>query len=285
MNPVIQGILDRNPWPAPNQAPDENGNNLQATTLFDNRVDSLIAKLDQHVGPVDLLTVRYFLGDSDQSFPLGLLGGGFLPGYNTDTPTNVQLLSGSFTHLLSTKLLLEVRGGYNRFDETFFPEDHDFDPNSIGLATVSEPAGFRPAADPRVGLRERRRQPVAAARPRRQQLSGVRESLLQRGPAQLERRVRVSPHDRGRVLRCRLSRPSRLRQPRGFRRRTAGGRPAGQGRLAAVHLSEQPRLLPSGLLSGAPQRHAQLGRAMGLLRRHRRRRRSLQRLRYGRRSR
>ena len=77
----------------------------------------MIAKIDQHVGKVDLLTVRYFFGDSDQSFPLGLLGGGFLPGYNTDTPTTVQLLSGSFTHLLSTKLLLEVRGGYNRFDE------------------------------------------------------------------------------------------------------------------------------------------------------------------------
>ncbi len=142
VNPVIQGLLDRHPWPAPNQAPDESGNNLTATTLFDNRVDSFIAKVDQHVGPVDLLTVRYFLGDSDQSFPLGLLGGGFLPGYNTDTPTNVQLLSGSFTHLLSQKLLLEVRGGYNRFDETFFPEDHDFDPNSIGLATVSNVQDF-----------------------------------------------------------------------------------------------------------------------------------------------
>ena len=80
--------------------PTTNGNNLHATTLFDNRVDSFIAKIDQHVGPVDLLTVRYFFGDSDQSFPLGLLGGGFLPGYNTDTPTTVQLLSGSFTHLL-----------------------------------------------------------------------------------------------------------------------------------------------------------------------------------------
>ncbi len=142
VNPVMQGILDRHPWPAPNQASDENGNNLTATTQFDNRVDSFIAKIDQHVGNVDLLTVRYFLGDSDQSFPLGLLGGGFLPGYNTDTPTNVQLVSGSFTHLLSTKLLLEVRGGYNRFDETFFPEDRDFNPNSIGLATVSNPQDF-----------------------------------------------------------------------------------------------------------------------------------------------
>jgi hypothetical protein len=142
VNPVIQGILNRQPWPAPNQAPDANANNLQATTLFRNRVDSAIGKLDQHVGTVDLLTVRYFYGDSDQSFPLGLLGGGFLPGYNTNTPTTVHLLSGSFTHLLSSKLLLEVRGGYNRFDEDFLPEDGDFDPQSIGLNTVSASQDF-----------------------------------------------------------------------------------------------------------------------------------------------
>jgi len=142
INPVTQGILNRHPWPAPNQAPDDNGNNLQATTLFTNRVDSLIGKLDQHIGAVDLLTVRYFFGDSDQSFPLGLLGGGFLPGFNTDTPTTVHLLSGSFTHLLTPKLLVELRGGYNRFDEDFFPEDRDFDPGSIGLNTVTNPQDF-----------------------------------------------------------------------------------------------------------------------------------------------
>ena len=54
----------------------------------------------------------------------------------------MHLLSGSFTHLLSPKLLLEVRGGYNRFDETFLPEDRDFDPRSIGLNTVTNPQDF-----------------------------------------------------------------------------------------------------------------------------------------------
>ncbi len=44
--------------------------------------------------------------------------------------------------MLSPKLLLELRGGYNRFDEDFFPEDHGFDPNSIGLNTVSDPQDF-----------------------------------------------------------------------------------------------------------------------------------------------
>ena len=142
INPVMQGILAQQPWPAPNQAPDESGNNVQATTLFSNRVDSVIAKIDQHVGAGDLLTVRYFYGDSDQSFPLGLLGGGFLPGYNTVTPTTVNLLSGSYTHVVTPKLLFEVRAGFNRFVEDFFPEDKSFDPQSVGLNTVSDPLNF-----------------------------------------------------------------------------------------------------------------------------------------------
>jgi hypothetical protein len=142
INPVIRGILDRRPWPAPNQAPDANGNNLQATTLFRNRVDSALGKIDQHVAAADLLTVRYFFGNSDQSFPLGLLGGGFLPGYNTETPTTVHLLSGSYTHVASPHLLFEVRGGLNRFDETFSPEDQSFDPRSVGLNTVTEAQDF-----------------------------------------------------------------------------------------------------------------------------------------------
>jgi outer membrane receptor protein involved in Fe transport len=141
-NPVIRGILDTNPWPAPNQAPDAAGNNVVATVPFSNNVDSLIAKVDQHFGTSDLLTVRYYYGNSDQSFPLGLVGGGVLPGYNTVTPTTVNLLSGSLTKVLSPQLLLEVRGGYNRFEEEFFPQDRSFDPNSVGLATVSNPQDF-----------------------------------------------------------------------------------------------------------------------------------------------
>ncbi|HMC29387.1 MAG TPA: TonB-dependent receptor, partial [Candidatus Angelobacter sp.] len=41
----------------------------------------------------------------------------------------------SYTHLLSPKLLLEIRGGWNRFAEGFFPEDQKFNPASIGLNT------------------------------------------------------------------------------------------------------------------------------------------------------
>jgi hypothetical protein len=142
VNPVVNGLLQHGLWPSANQAADANGNNLQAVTRFDNRVDSLIAKVDQRVGSGDVLTVRYFFGDSDQSFPLALLGGGVLPGYNTDTPTTVHLLTGSFTHLVTSRLLFEARGGFNRFDEEFFPQDRDFDPRTVDLNTVSNPQDF-----------------------------------------------------------------------------------------------------------------------------------------------
>jgi outer membrane receptor protein involved in Fe transport len=142
VNPVIAGLLARQPWPAANRTPDDNGNNLQATTPFSNDVDNVIVKLDHHFRQSDLLTVRYFYGASDQSFPFALGTGSILPGFNTVTPTSVNLASASLTHLLSPKLLLELRGGYNRFHETFFPEDRSFDPGSIGLATSGDATNF-----------------------------------------------------------------------------------------------------------------------------------------------
>jgi hypothetical protein len=45
------------------------------------------------------------------------------------------LVSLSFTHIITPRLLLEFRGGYSRFAETFFPQDKSFDPRSIGLNT------------------------------------------------------------------------------------------------------------------------------------------------------
>jgi hypothetical protein len=133
VNPVIANLLARNPWPAPNRPADARGNNLQISNGASNHVDSFIGKIDQHIGRNDLLTARYYFGKSDQSFPLALVGGGILPGFNTVTPTNVNIFSVSYEHVFSQRLLIELRGGYNRFKETFFPEDSSFNPNSIGL--------------------------------------------------------------------------------------------------------------------------------------------------------
>ena len=85
----------------------------------------------------DLLTGRYYFGNSNQSFPLALTGGGVTPGFNTTTPTRVQVASISYTHIVSPKFLMEFRGGWNRFAEQFFAQDQSFLPSSIGLESAS----------------------------------------------------------------------------------------------------------------------------------------------------
>ncbi|HZT60562.1 MAG TPA: carboxypeptidase regulatory-like domain-containing protein, partial [Pyrinomonadaceae bacterium] len=138
-NPVIAKLLARNPWPAPNRPLplfDSTGTpNLFVTTRASNDVDSLIAKVDHSFNQNNQLTGRYFYGNSDQSFPLAILAGNVLPGYNTVTPTTVHLVSVSYLKIFSPTRVNEARFGFNRFDEGFFPEDGGFDPSSIGLNT------------------------------------------------------------------------------------------------------------------------------------------------------
>ena len=153
-NSVIAALLARNPWPAPDnpistaQATSAydigcpNGPNATAITPSSNGLTSMIAKIDQSFGQNNVLTGRYFFGDSTQSFPLALNAtGGQLPGFNTVTPTRVQLVAISFVHVVSSTKLNEARFGWNRFAEGFFPQDQSFHPSSIGLCTASNAIG------------------------------------------------------------------------------------------------------------------------------------------------
>src|SRR5208282_3444935 len=106
-NAVTAAILKF--WPAPNipgtygtpSAPGSGedvgcplGNNASLITPSSNGLSSLIAKIDHNFNASNILTGRYFFGDSTQAFPLALTGsGGQLPGFNTVTPTRVQLVS------------------------------------------------------------------------------------------------------------------------------------------------------------------------------------------------
>jgi hypothetical protein len=155
-NAVTAALLARNPWPTPNIAsaapqPGQilgnglgnagfdsgcpNGNNLSSSTAFFNRVDSFIGKIDQNFNANNLLTGRYYFGNSNQSFPFAQLSGGLLPGFNTVTPTRVQLIALSYVKVVNSSQVNEARLGWNRFAEGFFPEDQAFNPNSIGLDT------------------------------------------------------------------------------------------------------------------------------------------------------
>jgi hypothetical protein len=153
VNPVISALLKAGKgWPAPNLSgsciaqPGDGqaqvANNASLETPFSNRVDSVIAKIDHSFNDRNLLTGRYYFGDSTQSFPLALTGGGLLPNYNTATPTRVQLISLSFVTTISSSVVNEARLGWNRFAEGFFPQDRSFDPASVGLDTGAAKYNF-----------------------------------------------------------------------------------------------------------------------------------------------
>ncbi len=115
---------------------------LSTATRFSNKIDSLIGKVDQNFAS-GLLTGRYYFGNSTQSFPFAQLAGGLLPGFNTVTPTRVQLVSLSYVKNINSSQVNEARLGWNRFAEGFFPEDSTFNPNTIGLNTgVTSPFDF-----------------------------------------------------------------------------------------------------------------------------------------------
>ena len=135
INPVIAGLLKNNPWPTTSVSDANCPGNVTTSNPFRNRISSAIAKIDHNFNEKNLLTGRYYFGDSDQNFPLSLVNGGALPGFNTLTPTRIGLVSLSYVRVLSSTKVNEVRFGFNRFHETFFPQDKSFDPASVGLDT------------------------------------------------------------------------------------------------------------------------------------------------------
>ncbi len=70
-----------NPWPQPTDPTNDcyaarAGSNATLSTPFSNRVDNAIVKIDHNFNKDNLLTGRYYIGDSTQLFPLALTGGG-----------------------------------------------------------------------------------------------------------------------------------------------------------------------------------------------------------------
>ena len=88
----------------------------------------MIVKGDYNPSADNNFTGRYYYGNSNQSFPFAQLAGGLLPGFNTTTPTTVQLVSLSWVKVVNSAQVNEARLGWNRFVEGFFPEDQSFNP-------------------------------------------------------------------------------------------------------------------------------------------------------------
>jgi hypothetical protein len=149
LSQTMLNLLARDPWPSPNisgVASDTtgcpNGPNLATSTRFFNNVNSGIFKMDYNPNASNNITGRYYYGGSDQSFPFAQLAGGLLPGFNTVTPTTVQLVSLSWVKVVNSAQVNEARFGWNQFEEGFFPEDQNFNPSSIGLDTGVTPYNY-----------------------------------------------------------------------------------------------------------------------------------------------
>ena len=134
-------LLSSHAWPTPD-IPGATANlggcdtpNLATSTRFFNNVNSGIFKMDYNPNASNNITGRYYYGNSTQSFPFAQLAGGLLPGFNTVTPTTVQLVSLSWVKVVNSAQVNEARLGWNQFEEGFFPEDQNFNPASIGLDT------------------------------------------------------------------------------------------------------------------------------------------------------
>src|SRR5260370_13481867 len=105
-NKVIQNLLARNPWPQPNipgrfgpslvgteDSGCPNGPNASAISPSFNNLSSVIGKIDHNFNQSNLVTGRYFFGDSTQGFPLALTAtGGHVPGFNTLAPPRFPLV-------------------------------------------------------------------------------------------------------------------------------------------------------------------------------------------------
>src|SRR5580704_15104570 len=104
-----------------------------------NNLDSAIAKIDYNLNANNQISGRYFFGNSHQSFPLGIGGGNNLPNTNTNAPIRTQLVSLSWVRTVSAERVNELRFGWNRYRNGFFPQDASVfgDPNtSLGINTL-----------------------------------------------------------------------------------------------------------------------------------------------------
>jgi hypothetical protein len=156
-NPVIQDLIDLCAstggcsggdllWPRPTPGRELLTLNAVVPSPYRNRLDGIIGKIDHNFNQDNLLTGRYFFGDTDQSFPLGLAGGNTLPGTNTFSPIRTQLLSFSYNRVFSPTMINDARFGWNRYSQDFLADDREVfenPANTFGLNTgVTDPRDF-----------------------------------------------------------------------------------------------------------------------------------------------
>ena len=143
VNPALDQIL--NFFPAPTGFNGTNGT-ANVTAQDRNDLDNFIVKVDHHLTDNHTLSGRYAFSRSEQTFPLGAIGGfgsgSRLPQFAQTSPTRVQVASASLLSTFSATRINEVRFGYSRYRTSFNALDSSFDPASIGLAVGTGHTGL-----------------------------------------------------------------------------------------------------------------------------------------------
>ncbi len=156
-NPIIQNVLNLNPW---GQLPlfgdggpgTASAATVQQETRLSNRLDTVNGKVD-HLWGRNLVTAHVVFDDGKQNAPLGILGGDMLPGYNTVAPSRVYNAVISLTHGISPHALLEMRGGWDRFRVSTTAEDKNVNPTALGLNTGNSNLTYSDYGLPNVNIR------------------------------------------------------------------------------------------------------------------------------------
>jgi hypothetical protein len=99
-----------------------------------NDLDNGIVKIDHYFTQTEQFSARYAVSNSDQTFPLGSVGGygsgSRLASFAQTSPTRVNVISSSLLSTFSPSLLNELRFGYSRYNTSFNTLDGSVDPAS-----------------------------------------------------------------------------------------------------------------------------------------------------------
>lgn len=135
INPIGQAIA--NLYPLPNR--DAPFANYVSSPLMTDRNDQFDARIDHRTGPSSTFTLRYSVADRDFYEPFSGPGFSQVPGFGTNVPQQAHNLLGSFTGVMSSSVVNDLRVSYTRVSSAAFHENSGNSLNqALGLPELSD---------------------------------------------------------------------------------------------------------------------------------------------------
>ncbi len=124
-------------YPAPNRAAGAGAANFVSSPTLRDDVDQADARLDHVASGSTRLSARYSISDRRLFDPFAGPGFALIPGFGTEVPRRGQNVSASLTHTPSSRLVNDLRFGYNRVSIGVFAEQTSIDNASVGLPALT----------------------------------------------------------------------------------------------------------------------------------------------------